>query len=80
MTAPKETGRNPDGMGSVDLDLGRFFDTVSHSKPIEIPNRTVKDGRVVSLIHKYPRSGVTDKGLWHASGEALRKEALRVLF
>ena len=36
----------------VDLDLERFFDTVSHSKLIEILSRTIKDGRVVSLIHK----------------------------
>ena len=42
----------------VDLDLERFFDTVSHSKLIEILSRTIKDGRVVSLIHKYLRSGV----------------------
>ena len=33
----------------VDLDLERFFDTVSHSKLIEILSRTIKDGRVVSL-------------------------------
>ena len=38
----------------VDLDLERFFDTVSHSKLIEILSRTIKDGRVISLIHKYP--------------------------
>ena len=53
----------------VDLDLERFFDTVSHSKLVEILSRTIKDGRVVSLIHKYLRSGVIDKGLWHASEE-----------
>ena len=53
----------------VDLDLERFFDTVSHSKVIEILSRTIKDGRVVSLIHRYLRSGVIDKGLWHASEE-----------
>ena len=35
------------------VDLERFFDTVSHSKLIEILSRTIKDGRVVSLIHKY---------------------------
>ena len=33
----------------VDLDLERFFDTVSHSKLIEILSRTIKDGRVISL-------------------------------
>ena len=53
----------------VDLDLERFFDTVNHSKLIELLSRTIKDGRVVSLIHKYLRSGVIDKGLWHASEE-----------
>ena len=33
----------------VDLDLERFFDTVSHSKLIEVLSRTIKDGRVISL-------------------------------
>lgn len=45
----------------VDLDLERFFDTVSHSKLIEILSRTIKDGRVISLIHKYLRSGVINR-------------------
>ena len=53
----------------VDLDLERFFDTVSHSKLIEILCRTIKDDRVVSLIHKYLRSGVMNKGLFEASEE-----------
>ena len=53
----------------VDLDLERFFDTVSHSKLIEILNRTIKDGRVISLIHKYLRSGVMNKGMFEASEE-----------
>ncbi|BDE82494.1 group II intron reverse transcriptase/maturase [Porphyromonas somerae] len=53
----------------VDLDLERFFDTVSHSKLIEILSRTIKDGREVSLIHKYLRSGVMNKGLFEASEE-----------
>ena len=51
----------------VDLDFERFFDTVSHSKLIEILSRTIKDGRVVSLIHKYLRSGVLDRGLSETS-------------
>ena len=32
---------------TVDMDLEKFFDTVSHSKLIEVLSRTVKDGRVV---------------------------------
>jgi RNA-directed DNA polymerase len=53
----------------VDLDLERFFDTVSHSKLIEVLSRTIKDGRVVSLIHKYLRSGVMVNGLFVRSEE-----------
>ena len=53
----------------VDLDLERFFDTVSHSKLIEILSRTIKDGRVISLIHKYLRSGVMNKGMFETSEE-----------
>lgn len=53
----------------VDLDLERFFDTVNHSKLIEILSRTIKDGRVVSLIHKYLRSGVMNRGLFETSEE-----------
>ena len=53
----------------VDLDLERFFDTVNHSKLIEILSRTIKDGRVISLIHKYLRNGVMNKGMFETSEE-----------
>lgn len=43
---------------AVDLDLEKFFDKVNHGKLIEVLSRTVKDGRVVSLIHKYLNAGV----------------------
>ena len=43
---------------AVDMDLERFFDTVGHSKLIEVLSRTIKDGRVISLIHKYLNAGV----------------------
>ncbi|QZT36131.1 group II intron reverse transcriptase/maturase [Halosquirtibacter xylanolyticus] len=43
---------------AIDMDMERFFDTVNHSKLIEILSRTIKDGRLVSLIHKYLRAGV----------------------
>ena len=43
---------------AVDLDLEKFFDKVNHSKLIEILSRTITDGRVVSLIHKYLNAGV----------------------
>lgn len=43
---------------AVDLDLEKFFDKVDHSKLIEVLSRTINDGRVVSLIHKYLNAGV----------------------
>jgi len=43
---------------AVDIDLEKFFDTVNQSKLIEVLSRTVRDGRVVSLIHKYLDAGV----------------------
>ena len=42
----------------VDMDLEKFFDTVNQSKLIEVLSRDIKDGRVISLIHKYLRAGV----------------------
>lgn len=48
----------------VDMDLEKFFDTVNQSKLIEILSRTIKDGRVISLIHKYLNAGVVDRGLF----------------
>ena len=43
---------------AVDMDLDKFFDTVNQSKLIEVLSRTVQDGRVISLIHKYLNAGV----------------------
>jgi group II intron reverse transcriptase/maturase len=42
----------------IDMDLEKYFDTVNQSKLIEVLSRTVKDGRVISLIHKYLKAGV----------------------
>lgn len=42
---------------TVDMDLEKFFDTVNQSKLIEILSREIKDGRVISLIHKYLKAG-----------------------
>jgi RNA-directed DNA polymerase len=46
----------------VDMDLEKFFDTVNQSKMIDLLSRTIKDGRVVSLIHKYLTAGAVSKG------------------
>jgi len=43
---------------AVDLDLEKFFDVVNQSKLVEVLSRTIKDGRVISLIHRYLQAGV----------------------
>ena len=52
----------------VDMDLEKFFDTVCQSKLIEILSRTIKDGRAISLIHKYLNAGVVENGLFAKTG------------
>lgn len=48
----------------VDMDLEKFFDTVCQSKLMEVLSRTIKDGRVISLIHKYLNAGVIANGMF----------------
>jgi group II intron reverse transcriptase/maturase len=55
----------------VDMDLEKFFDTVSQSKMIEILSRTIKDGRVISLIHKYLKAGAIVKRKFEETNEGL---------
>lgn len=51
----------------VDMDLEKFFDTVNISKLIEVLGRTIKDGRLISLIHKYLNAGVIADGMFEKS-------------
>jgi group II intron reverse transcriptase/maturase len=51
----------------VDMDLEKFFDTVCQSKLIEVLGRTIKDGRLISLIHKYLNAGAIAKGMFEKS-------------
>jgi group II intron reverse transcriptase/maturase len=52
---------------AVDIDLEKFFDTVNQSKLVEVLSRKIKDGRVISLIHKYLRAGVMTGTVHEAS-------------
>ena len=52
---------------AVDMDLEKFFDTVNQSKLIEILSRDIKDGRVISLIHRFLRAGVVECGKFDES-------------
>ncbi len=47
---------------AVDMDLAKFFDTVNHSKLIELLSHKIKDGKLISLIHRFLRSGVEMNG------------------
>src|SRR5574344_1953235 len=51
----------------VDMDLEKFFDTVSQSKLIEVLGKTIKDGRLISLVHKYLNAGVIANGMFEKS-------------
>ena len=51
----------------VDMDFKKYFDTVNQSKLIQILSETIKDGRVVSLIHRFLRAGVMVGGLFEES-------------
>jgi RNA-directed DNA polymerase len=46
----------------VDMDLEKYFDTVNQSKLIQLLSETIKDGRVISLIHKFLNAGVIPSG------------------
>ncbi|MFI3173539.1 MAG: group II intron reverse transcriptase/maturase [Eubacteriales bacterium] len=49
---------------AVDLDLEKFFDTVNHSILIRLLSKTIKDNRIISLIHKYLNAGVLKQGVF----------------
>lgn len=48
---------------TVDIDILNYFDTVNHDKLIRLISQTIKDGRVISLIRKYLKSGVMAGGV-----------------
>src|SRR5690606_42051472 len=52
-------------------DLEKFFDTVNHSKLIELLSHTVKDNRVVSLIHRYLNGGIQIGQIFEPSKEGV---------
>ena len=63
---------------AVCIDLERFFDTVTQSYLIELLSHTIKDGRVISLIHKYLYAGVMVKEYISRQRRERRKAALSV--
>lgn len=53
------------------MDLEKFFDTVCQSKLIEILSRSIKEGMVISLIHKYLNAGVVQHGVFERSEQGV---------
>jgi group II intron reverse transcriptase/maturase len=60
----------------VDMDLEKYFDTVNQSKLIQILSETIKDGRVISLIHKFLKAGVMVGGMFEESPEGVPQGGL----
>jgi len=46
----------------VDIDLEKFFDQVNHDRLMSKLNKRIKDRRVSSLIFKFLKSGIMNKG------------------
>ena len=55
----------------VDTDLSKFFDTVNHDVLMVRVSRKVKDKRLLKLIGKYLRAGVSNQGKIEASTEGV---------
>lgn len=56
---------------AISMDLQSYFDTVNHSKLIELLSRTIKDGRLISLIHRYLNAGVMEDGGFRTTPEGV---------
>jgi group II intron reverse transcriptase/maturase len=53
------------------MDLEKYFDTVNQSRLIQILSETIRDGRVISLIHKFLKAGVMVGGMFEESPEGV---------
>ena len=46
----------------VALDLSKFLDAVNHGKMMQVLSDTIKDGRVILLIHRFFRAKIYEDG------------------
>ncbi len=53
----------------IDIDLEKFFDKVNHDKLMSYVHNMVKDGDVESLITRFLKAGVMDKGVFSETVE-----------
>jgi len=48
----------------LDADIQSFFDTVNHERLLEMLRERVADPRVLRLVEKFLRAGVSEEGQW----------------
>lgn len=55
----------------VDMDLEKFFDTVNQSKMVQLMSNTVKDSRVISLVHKFMGAGAVKQSSYEETKQGV---------
>lgn len=48
----------------LDADIRGFFDNISHEKLIELVERRIADRRIIRLIQKWLKAGISEEGQW----------------
>jgi RNA-directed DNA polymerase len=48
----------------LDADIRGFFDNISHEKLVELMERRIADQRILRLIQKWLKAGVSEEGQW----------------
>ncbi len=46
----------------VDGDIEKYFDSIDHSKLMELLRRRISDGRILKLVHRWLKAGVMKEG------------------
>ena len=65
----------------VDIDLEKFFDNVPQDKLMSYVGRVIYDGDTESLIRKYLKAGVMNKGRYETTeiGTPQRRESIAII-
>lgn len=53
----------------VEVDIRKFFDTVDHTKLLELLRRRIADPNILWLVRKFLKAGIMEAGAWQASEE-----------
>jgi len=60
----------------LDLDVRGFFDNVSHEWLVKFVEHRIADRRIIRLIQKWLRTGVTEEGVWTETEEGTPQGAV----